>query len=254
MCSRWPPLAPPVALPRLLHRVGGVEDHRCAGGRAQPLEVSHVDHEVAVAEEGAALGHRHVARCRPLRTFSTAPAMASACDPLPLLHVHRPAGAAGGDEQVGLPAEKRRDLERVRHLGRRRRLRRPRGCRSAPATRSRRGPARAREAPLPGRARAAASAAGAVGLVEARLEADRNARAPRRAWPAPRRPAAGRRPARPRTGPAMRNGARANDQPISARSRRALSARRAGGPPRPRRSAAPTKPGEQRMRPRRAAT
>ena len=35
---------------------------------------------------------------------------------LPLLHVHRPAGGRGGQQDVGLPAEKRRNLEQVADL------------------------------------------------------------------------------------------------------------------------------------------
>ena len=52
------------ALPRLLHRVGGVEDDGRAGRRAEPGEVAHVDHQIAVAEEGAPLGHGDVGRTR----------------------------------------------------------------------------------------------------------------------------------------------------------------------------------------------
>ena len=44
---------------------------------AQAREVPHVHHQVAVAEEGAALGHRHLAAHRRCRTFSTAPAIPS---------------------------------------------------------------------------------------------------------------------------------------------------------------------------------
>ena len=43
--------------------------------------------------------------------------MASGLQPLPLLHVDRFPGAARGDQQVGLAAEKRRDLEGIGHLG-----------------------------------------------------------------------------------------------------------------------------------------
>ena len=47
-------------LPRLLHGVGRVEDHRRARGRREPREIAHVHHEVTVAEEGPALGDRDV--------------------------------------------------------------------------------------------------------------------------------------------------------------------------------------------------
>ena len=39
-------------------------------------------------------------------------------DELPLLDVHDPAGASGGEQQVGLPAEEGGDLEDVGDLGR----------------------------------------------------------------------------------------------------------------------------------------
>ena len=66
-------------LPRLLHGVGRVEDHRRAGGGAQPGEVPHVDDQVAVAEEGAPLGHRHVGGARPRAPSRPRRAIASAC-------------------------------------------------------------------------------------------------------------------------------------------------------------------------------
>ena len=54
---------------------------------------------------------------------------------LALLDVHDAAGLGRRDEQVGLPRQERRDLQHVGDLGRRRRLRRPRGCRSGSARR-----------------------------------------------------------------------------------------------------------------------
>ena len=73
--QRWNELPLPAAgsafsLPRLLHRMGGVEDHRRAGGLPQADEVAHVHHQVAVAEEGASLGDRNLGctrRCAPSR-------------------------------------------------------------------------------------------------------------------------------------------------------------------------------------------
>ena len=44
------------ALPRLLHAVGRVEDHRHVAGGAHASEATHVDDEIAVAEERAAFG------------------------------------------------------------------------------------------------------------------------------------------------------------------------------------------------------
>ena len=51
-------------------------------------------------------------------------------DELALLDVHDAPGASGGHQQVRLPAEERGDLQDVRHLGGRLRLRRLRECRS----------------------------------------------------------------------------------------------------------------------------
>ena len=80
------------------------------GGLAQPGEVPHVDDEVAVAEKRSALGDRDVV------ASATAHLLDRACHrlgghPLPLLHVDRPAGATGRDQQIGLPAEKCGDLQ-----------------------------------------------------------------------------------------------------------------------------------------------
>ena len=49
------------ALPaRLLHRMGGVEDHRRAGAARQDRQRAHVGDQRVVAERGAALGDQHV--------------------------------------------------------------------------------------------------------------------------------------------------------------------------------------------------
>ena len=49
-----------LALARLLHRVGGVVDDRDAAGCSQAGEGPHVHHQIAVAEECAALGDGHL--------------------------------------------------------------------------------------------------------------------------------------------------------------------------------------------------
>ena len=50
------------ALPaRLLHRMGGVENHRRAGRARQDRQRPHIGNERVVAEGRAALGHQHVA-------------------------------------------------------------------------------------------------------------------------------------------------------------------------------------------------
>ena len=43
-------------LPRLLNAMRRVEDHGHAAGGSHPGKAAHVDDEIAVAEEGAALG------------------------------------------------------------------------------------------------------------------------------------------------------------------------------------------------------
>ena len=102
-------------LPRLLHRVGRVEDHRRAGRLAEPGEVPEIHDEVTVAEESAALGDRHFACVRPARTFSTAPRHAFGLHPLPLLDVDRFPGGARSKQQVGLAGQRKAgNLEHVR--------------------------------------------------------------------------------------------------------------------------------------------
>ena len=217
--SRRPRPAPAAA------RVRRVEDHRRAGGGAEPREVPHVHDEVAVAEEGAALGHRDVARCRRSAPSRPRPAIPSGGIHCPFLTF------------TGLPvrpAATSRSVCRQRKAGicststtsaAARGLRRPRGCRSGPEGRSPRAPARARARPSSSPGPRGAAAPGAVGLVEAGLEADRDARAGADRRPAPRRRAAARRPARPRRGRRSGTAPRAKRQLISARSRPAPSAR-----------------------------
>ncbi len=173
MHSRSPAAGSPLALPGSLGRMGGVEHHRHAGGATQPPEISHVHHEVAVAEEGAAFRDGDVPSS-PAPHLLDRSRHARRRHPLPFLHVHRTAGATRGHEQVGLAAEKRRDLKHVRHFRGTRRLirlvdvgqyrkagRRPNSLERAEAFVQPRA-ARSRQA-------------GPVGLVETRLEAHRHA-------------------------------------------------------------------------------
>jgi hypothetical protein len=115
-----------LAAPGLLHGVRGVEDHGHVAGRAHAGDGAHVDHEVAIAEERAAFGDGHlIARGRrgPLAAATPEPHLVDGAahplgvHPLPLLDVHRAAGRAGREQQVGLAAEERRDLEHVGDLG-----------------------------------------------------------------------------------------------------------------------------------------
>ena len=101
---------------RQLHAVRRVEDHRIAD-LAHDRQAAHVHHQIVVAERDAALGQqdlvvaggRHlVAACR----------MSCGRDELALLDVHDAARAAGCDQQVGLAAEERGDLQNIHDFGR----------------------------------------------------------------------------------------------------------------------------------------
>ena len=56
-------------------------------------------------------------------TFCTTFAMSHGARNWPFLDVHDPAGLGGGDEEIGLPAQERRDLQHVDRLGDARALR-----------------------------------------------------------------------------------------------------------------------------------
>src|SRR5262245_47554087 len=59
----------PLALPRLLYGMRGVEDDRRAGRGAEASEIAEVDDEIPVTEKRAALGHRDFGRARPPNFF-----------------------------------------------------------------------------------------------------------------------------------------------------------------------------------------
>src|SRR2546430_2127295 len=84
---------PVPAPPRLLHRVGGIEHHRHPALGAQASEVPHVHHEVAVTEERAPLGHRHLG-CATRPQLLHRPPHPFGRHPLALLAVPAPAGRA----------------------------------------------------------------------------------------------------------------------------------------------------------------
>ena len=88
-----------------------------------PRERSHVDHQVAIAEGGAALDHRHALVAGRAHLLHRAQHVVGGHE-LALLDHHRASGAAGRDQEVGLAAEQRRNLEHRADLGRRLALRR----------------------------------------------------------------------------------------------------------------------------------
>ena len=96
-----------------LDRVGGVEDDR--GVFAHDGQRAHVDHEVVVAEAGAALGEGD-AIVAAFAQFGDGVAHVLRGDELAFLYVDGAAGAGGGDEQVGLAAEEGGDLQDVDDL------------------------------------------------------------------------------------------------------------------------------------------
>ena len=101
------------ALPaRLLHRMRGVEDHRRAGVAGQDRQRAHVGDQRVVAERGAALGHQHVA-VAGAGDFRDHVLHVPGRQELALLDVDGLAGFRRGDQQVGLPAQERRDLQHV---------------------------------------------------------------------------------------------------------------------------------------------
>src|SRR6185436_13444537 len=85
-------------LPRLLDGVRRVEDHRSLARFAQPSEAAHVDDEVPVAEERAALGDGDFGRAAGA-DFLDGAAHLFGRHPLALLDVHGTPGFAGGHDQ-----------------------------------------------------------------------------------------------------------------------------------------------------------
>ena len=162
-----------------------VENHRRAGGSRQDRQRAHVRHQRVVAERGAALGHQHIAiagagdlgdhiRHVPRRKK------------LAFLYVDDFAGRRRGQQQIGLPAKKRRNLQDIDGL---RDLRALRGSCTSVSTGNPRcadfGEDRQR---LPQADAARRRRAGAVRLIERGLVDEADLRA------APRSPSARQRP------------------------------------------------------------
>src|SRR5205823_10481630 len=75
------------SLPRLLHRMRGVEDDRRVARGLEPRKGAHVDDQIAVAKEGAPLGDRDFRRTAGA-DFLDGAAHLLRRHPLPLLDVH----------------------------------------------------------------------------------------------------------------------------------------------------------------------
>ncbi len=127
MYSRAPPLAPPAPWPGRCTLCVASNTTGAAQASRRRGNAPHVDDEIAVSKECAALGDRDlwlaVARRGGLRTFSTAPRMPSGCIHCPFLTLTGRARRAGCLQEISLAAEKRRDLQHIDDLGRDRALR-----------------------------------------------------------------------------------------------------------------------------------
>src|ERR1043166_7860617 len=111
-----------VAAAGQLQRMRHVE-HGGDAESAQDRKRSHVDDQIVIAERGAALGDEHagVAGAGHLRDRVL---HVDRREELRLLEIDRRARPCRRDEQVGLPREKRRNLQHIGDFGRGRRVRR----------------------------------------------------------------------------------------------------------------------------------
>ena len=100
-----------------LHAVGGVEHHGPAEA-AHDGEAAHIDDQIVVAERSAALGDQNFVVAGGGDLLGGVLDIVRR-DELALLDIHDAAGAAGGDQQIGLAAEECRDLQNVDGLRRR---------------------------------------------------------------------------------------------------------------------------------------
>ena len=102
---------------RKLHAVRGIEDNRPAGIRHH-LQPAHIHHQIVVAKGRSALGQHHL----PVSSgsnFLRRMVDVVRRDELPLLHIDNAPGAPGFEEQIGLAAKERRDLNDIHHFRRR---------------------------------------------------------------------------------------------------------------------------------------
>src|SRR5688500_12997892 len=174
-----------------LDAVRAVEDDRRAARLTEAREATHVHDEVPVPEERSSFGDSYSGGARadvrivvPVPgSWLTVPLASDTADflhgaahpfgmhPLPLLDVHRLPRGACGDEQVGLPAQERGDLEYVHDFGGGRAL-----LRQVDVGQQRKSSCTAyaieRGEPLVEARAARGAGIGAIRLVEARLEDD----------------------------------------------------------------------------------
>ena len=98
-----------------LDAVGGIENHRPSGLRHDP-QAAHIDDQIVVSERRSALRQDHLAVTGRSHFIRRVMDVVRA-DELAFLDVHDLAGTAGFEQQIGLAAEERRDLEDVGHFG-----------------------------------------------------------------------------------------------------------------------------------------
>ena len=119
---------------RLLHAVGGVEDHRHAQG-LHLRDGPHVVDQPAVAEEGAPLAQHDVAAAGRLELAHDVFHVPGGQE-LALFHVDCPAGAAAAAASRSVCRARKAGICSRSHTGRRAPPARANGCRSSPAARS----------------------------------------------------------------------------------------------------------------------
>ena len=99
---------------RLLHRMGGVHDHRIPGAR-HDRQGAHIRHQRVVAKADTAFRQKDAAVAGRGDLFGDIRHIPGGKE-LPLLDVHHRPGFASGQQQVGLTTKKGRDLDDVHHL------------------------------------------------------------------------------------------------------------------------------------------
>ena len=105
----------PAGTARQLHRVCCIEDHRVAH-LAHDHQRTHIGHQVVIAEGRAPFRQQNLliaGRFNLLDAMLDIPGSKK----LPLFQIDRLAGFANRHQQIGLPAEKGRNLQDIEHLG-----------------------------------------------------------------------------------------------------------------------------------------